>query len=68
MVGYNYQEARYQEDHRTHPARVIFGSENGHTLEAWAAVRDNAFISGQFLWTGIDYLGEAAAWPARGSG
>jgi len=22
-------------------------------------VRDNAYVAGQFLWTGIDYLGEA---------
>jgi beta-galactosidase len=29
------------------------------------AVRDNPIISGQFLWTGIDYLGEARAWPTR---
>jgi beta-galactosidase len=28
-------------------------------------VRDNPTISGQFLWTGIDYLGEARAWPMR---
>jgi hypothetical protein len=30
-------------------------------------VRDKEFIFGQFLWTGIDYLGEAGRWPARGS-
>ena len=26
------------------------------------------FISGQFLWTGMDYLGEAGAWPNRANG
>jgi hypothetical protein len=30
-------------------------------------VTDNEFISGQFLWTGIDYLGEAKGWPIHGS-
>ena len=30
-------------------------------------MRDNAYISGQFLWTGIDYLGEAHGWPIHGS-
>ncbi|HEY4787620.1 MAG TPA: glycoside hydrolase family 2 TIM barrel-domain containing protein, partial [Bacteroidales bacterium] len=66
VVGYNYTERRYKQDHTTYPKRVLFGSENGHSMEAWKAVRDNAYIFGQFLWTGIDYLGEAHAWPSRG--
>lgn len=68
VVGYNYQEANYEADHKTYPRRVIFGSENGHGYTAWLAVRDNAYISGQFLWTGIDYLGEAGTWPSRANG
>ena len=68
VVGYNYQEARYADDHRKHPQRVIYGSENGHAYDAWLAVRDNDFIAGQFLWTGMDYLGEANAWPNRANG
>ena len=67
VVGYNYTESRYAEDHRRYPNRVIYGSENRHDMPAWKAVRDNEFIFGQFLWTGIDYLGESGAWPARGS-
>lgn len=67
VVGYNYTESRYEEDHRTYPRRVIYGSENRHDLEAWRAVEQHDFIFGQFLWTGIDYLGESGAWPARGS-
>lgn len=67
VVGYNYTESRYDEDHRTFPKRVIYGSENRHDLEAWRAVEQHDFIFGQFLWTGIDYLGESGAWPARGS-
>ena len=67
VVGYNYTESRYDEDHRTYPKRVIYGSENRHDLEAWKAVADHDFIFGQFLWTGIDYLGESGPWPARGS-
>ena len=49
------------------PKRVIFGSENRHQFAAWTAVRDNAYISGQYLWTGIDYLGEAYEWPSHGN-
>jgi hypothetical protein len=67
VVGYNYTESRYQEDHLKYPKRVIYGSENRHDLPAWTAVRDNEHIFGQFLWTGIDYLGESGVWPARGS-
>jgi beta-galactosidase len=65
--GYNYQEPRYSSDHNTYPKRVIFGSENKHDLAAWVAARDNPYICGQFLWTGIDYLGEAKAWPSHGN-
>jgi len=68
VVGYNYQEARYVDDHRKFPQRIIYGSENSHQYAAWLAVQTNNFISGQFLWTGIDYLGEARAWPNRASG
>jgi beta-galactosidase len=68
VVGYNYQEYRYKEDHEKYPQRVIYGSENGSSLDAWQAVSENPFISAQFLWTGIDYMGEARKWPNRSSG
>lgn len=68
VVGYNYQEYRYSEDHAKYPSRVLYGSENGMREDFWTAVADNSFISGQFLWTGIDYLGEAGEWPVHGSG
>lgn len=67
VVGYNYTESRYDSDHQRYPNRVIYGSENRHDLQAWKAVRDKEHIFGQFLWTGIDYLGESGPWPARGS-
>jgi len=67
-AGYNYQEARYADDHKQFPKRIIYGSENSHQYGAWRAVQTNNYIAGQFLWTGIDYLGEARAWPVRASG
>ena len=67
VVGYNYTESRYDQDHLKYPKRVLYGSENRHDLAAWKAVRDKEHIFGQFLWTGIDYLGESGQWPARGS-
>lgn len=68
IVGYNYQEYRYEEDHKEFPERVIYGSENGDALNAWLAVANNDFISSQFLWTAFDFLGEAREWPVRSSG
>ena len=65
VIGYNYQEFLYSEDHNKYPNRVIYGSENGRHHDAWLAVANNDFISGQFIWTGIDYLGEARGWPIR---
>ena len=66
ICGYNYTENRYDMDHEDYPERVIYGSENDHSMEAWNDVIARDFIAGQFLWTGIDYLGESGPWPARG--
>ncbi len=66
ITGYNYTEDRYDIDHKTYPDRIIYGSENRHDYNAWKAARDKDFIFGQFIWTGIDYLGESGVWPARG--
>lgn len=67
LVGYNYKEHLYPADHEKFPAQPIVGSENGHGYRDWRAVTDNDFISGQYLWTGIDYLGETYLWPWHGS-
>ncbi|HOU96669.1 MAG TPA: glycoside hydrolase family 2 TIM barrel-domain containing protein [Bacteroidales bacterium] len=67
VVGYNYQEFRYESDHKKYPARPLYGSENGMSLEAWKAVEQNDYVAGQFLWTGIEYLGEAGQYPSRHS-
>lgn len=68
VVGYNYKEHLYEKDHARFPEKPFLGSENGHSYQAWLAVKDNAYISGQFLWTGIDYLGESRGeWPTHGS-
>nr|WP_322625609.1 sugar-binding domain-containing protein [uncultured Flavobacterium sp.] len=66
VTGYNYTESKYVSDHKKFPKRVIYGSETVHDLEPWLAVKNNEHIFGQFIWTGIDYLGESGAWPSRG--
>ena len=65
LSGYNYREKFYDDDHRKYPGRVLLGSENSHDPAAWRAVEDRDFIAGQFLWTGVDFLGECRGWPVR---
>ena len=67
VVGYNYQEEYYAAVHREFPGRILLGSENGKSFEAWRAVTTNDYVAGQFLWTGFDFLGEAGEWPDHGS-
>ncbi len=68
VVGYNYKEHLYEESHLVFPDKSFLGSENSHSFNGWKTVTDTPYISGQFLWTGIDYLGEAPGWPVHGAG
>jgi beta-galactosidase len=63
VVGQNYRENEILAAHRQKPTRKILGTENTHDRNAWLALRDNAPYAGQFLWAGIDYLGESRSWP-----
>ncbi|GAB3745361.1 glycoside hydrolase family 2 TIM barrel-domain containing protein [Microlunatus parietis] len=67
LIGYNYKEHLYADDHRRFPEQPFVGSETSHTYAAWRHVADHEFVAGQFLWTGIDYLGETPGWPSHGS-
>jgi len=66
IVGQNYREKELVDVHLAKPELIVIGTENGHGLSEWLMLRDNPFMSGQFLWTGADYLGEAQ-WPAISS-
>jgi beta-galactosidase len=79
VVGYNYQEPWYEEDKRNYPARIMFGGEVFPFYRGrYGSVRDyaptnpwydgekNDFIFGQFIWAGVDYLGESSGWPSIG--
>ena len=67
VVGQNYRENEILAAHQQKPSRRIIGTENTHDRRVWLALRDNPPYAGQFLWAGIDYLGEAHAWPAVAS-
>lgn len=60
-AGYNYKVRRYSYDAERFPSRVIYGSETyPHNLfENWTETLKNSNVIGDFVWTAIDYLGEA---------
>ncbi len=68
VVGTNYRDAELIAAQKAKPDRKIVGTENRHDRESWLFLRDTPSYSGQFLWTGVDYLGEAFRWPLIGSG
>lgn len=70
LAGYNYIDRYfsnlYADEHKTHPNRIYLGTETFPNLKNWLAVRDNPYVTGEFLWVGIDYMGEAIKWPRKG--
>ena len=70
LAGYNYIDryfpGLYADEHEKYPNRIYLGTETYADLKNWLAVRDNPYVTGEFLWVGIDYLGEAINWPRRG--
>ena len=68
VIGTNYRDQELLDAWRAKPGRKIVGTEQGHERRTWLACRDNPQHSGQFLWVGIDYLGESRSWPRIGYG
>jgi beta-galactosidase len=70
VIGTNYRDRELLAAWQAKPSRKIIGTEQRHDRDTWLACRDNPPHAGQFLWSGIDYLGEARNWPlmAAGSG
>ncbi|MBU2912666.1 glycoside hydrolase family 2 TIM barrel-domain containing protein [Reichenbachiella agariperforans] len=69
IVGYSYRRILYDYGHENYPDKVIMGTENLAQYHEWKAIMERPFISGTYLWTGIDYLGEIRGpWPKKGTG
>jgi beta-galactosidase len=70
VIGTNYRDNELLAAYQAKPTRKIIGTEQRHDLPTWLAARDNPPHAGQFLWSGVDYLGESPNWPiiAAGSG
>ena len=62
VIGQNYSEQILMGAWQDKPGRKIIGTENTPANYAWVLMRDNPYFSGQFLWTGLEYLGESD-WP-----
>lgn len=60
VAGYNYGIKRYTHDLKKYPERVIVGSETfvNDTYKFIEIAKKNPALIGDFVWVGIDYLGE----------
>jgi galactosylceramidase len=72
IAGYNYidrlyGDSTYVPEHRRFPHRLFMGTETSGQIHYWLGVRDNDYVIGDFIWTGIDYLGETGRLPSRGN-
>ena len=65
--GYNYQHGQYVRDHQKFPNRIIVGTESypKDLPDIWRIVERNPYVLGDFVWTCMDYLGEAGVGAAR---
>ncbi|TWT43113.1 glycoside hydrolase family 2 TIM barrel-domain containing protein [Botrimarina hoheduenensis] len=67
LVGYSYRRVVYDYAQRHFPDKPIMGTENLGQWHEWKAVLERPRVAGVFLWTGVDYLGEAnGRWPQKG--
>ena len=70
VVGYNYLQQRYEQDGNRFPGRIICGTESfpKDAFDCWNLVERLPFVIGDFVWTGLDYLGEAGIGIVRYDG
>ena len=61
IAGYNYGILRYKKDLKKYPQRLILGSETfcKDAYKFYEFAKKNPGLVGDFVWAGMDYLGEA---------
>jgi beta-galactosidase len=78
VVSYNYRSDSFRTWHAKYPELVFIASETraygtrekedyqviDYSDNSWNDME--SYVAGQFIWTGIDYLGESGGWPMRG--
>lgn len=67
IAGYNYGIFRYQHDLKKYPNRLILGSETfcKDAYRFYEIAKKNPRIIGDFVWAGMDYLGEVGEGAAE---
>lgn len=80
VVCYNYRSDSFAIWHERYPELVFIASETkaygtyrpeDYRVLDWSGNSWNdmhEYVAGQFIWSGIDYLGESPHWPVRGFG
>lgn len=78
VVSYNYRSDSFSTWHAQYPDLVFIASESraygtrekedyqviNYSDNSWNDME--SYVAGQFIWAGIDYLGESDGWPKRG--
>lgn len=66
IAGYNYLTS-YESDHGRNPQRIMCGTESfpRQAYASWAPVEKFPYVIGDFVWTGMDHLGESAIGNAQ---
>jgi beta-galactosidase len=61
IAGYNYHMWSASSDHERLPSRIILQTESypKDAFNNWNTVTHNNYVIGDFVWTAMDYLGEA---------
>lgn len=61
LGGYNYAAMYYESDHEKFPERIIVGTETypASVAENYNFIDKHPYVIGDFVWTAIDYVGEA---------
>ena len=64
VFGANYRPAEVEQAMALAPTRAGLLTEMTTPTSSWTEVKNNPAVTGAFLWTGVDYLGEAdGLWP-----
>lgn len=65
--GYNYEWKQFERDHARLPERVMLETESYpiQAGEVWETVNKLPYAIGDFVWTGMDYIGESGIGAAR---
>jgi beta-galactosidase len=65
--SYNYMWREYESDHTKYPDRIMMGTESyaKEALKNWDLVEKHPYIIGDFVWTGMDHIGETGLGNSR---